>query len=137
MKQYFNLKLDEDRLVFQADINYFVITVLLFYIKNEKSYLPIKKAIKLQIICLFEKEERIEKRSSKSENVLLLFDIIVCPYLDAKFKREVLSLFGVTSANEQNIILNFKNVRKYWFTKWNNFNFAKELEAKIANELAY
>jgi len=137
LKQYFNLKLDEDRLVFQADINYFVITVLLFYIKNEKSYLPIKKAIKLQIICLFEKEERIEKRSSKSENVLLLFDIIVCPYLDAKFKREVLSLFGVTSANEQNIILNFKNVRKYWFTKWNNFNFAKELEAKIANELAY
>jgi len=27
-------------------------------------------------------------------------------------------------------ILNFKKEKKYWFTKWDNFNLSKELTAK-------
>jgi hypothetical protein len=32
-------------------------------------------------------------------------------------------------------MLNFKKEKKYWFTKWDNFNLAKELTAKKSLEV--
>jgi hypothetical protein len=86
---------------------------------------------------LIESEKNINKRKKKTELVLLLFDLMVCPYLDVEYKRKILTLFNISDKNIQNEILKFKRNQKYWFTKWENFNFSKEIKAKVANEPAY
>ena len=69
-----------------------------------------------------------------TEATLLLFDVLVCTYLDTKFKREALIAFGITAKVEQDHLINFKKKQKYWFTKWDKFNCLDEIEAKIAHE---
>lgn len=135
--KYFKINESQKKCEFIYPANYFVLTVLLFYIKNTKNYMCIKYAIKNRIVELIKSEKNINKRNTRAENVLLLFDIIVCPYLGTMYKREILKLFNIINSNEQNDILHFKSLNKYWFTKWDNFNFDKEIKAKIANELAY
>jgi hypothetical protein len=36
--------------------------------------------------------------------------------------------------NTHDSVIHFKKTQKYWFTKWDNFNFAKELRAKRSLE---
>ena len=135
--KYFKISEDKGKCAFSYPVNYFVLTVLLFYIRNTKEYKCIMITIKDGIRKLIKNEKNLEKRKARAEQILLLFDLIVCPYLDAKFKREVMKLFKIYDVKIQDNILQFKNHQKYWFTKWDNFNFAKEIEAKIANEPAY
>ena len=137
--KYFKLeeiKVEEDSInikyKFPYKPNYFVITVLLFYIRNIKSFRPIKLAL---MESLREKIESVEKykRTKYSELIIMLFDLIVCPYLDNNFKRELLRLFGLEKKYHENL-LGFKIFQKYWFTKWDKFNLAKEIKAKKALE---
>ncbi|HEX7870549.1 MAG TPA: antiviral reverse transcriptase Drt3b, partial [Chryseobacterium sp.] len=114
-------------------LNYFCVTSLLFYIGNIKIYDEIKTALKVYIkLCISEIDE--DKRKVNCELVMLLLDLIVCPYLDNNFKTELLSLFGVNSADSGSI-LNFRKHQKYWFVKWENFNLAKELNSKVSEEV--
>jgi hypothetical protein len=65
----------------------------------------------------------------------LFFDLISCPYLNEdgfKFKRQVLTLFGVKT--EKLEFIEFVVKQKYWFTKWNNFNLLEEMNAKSSLE---
>lgn len=113
--------------------NYFVITVLLFYIRNIHGFEEIKKAIKVAIKVKIQSVD-IDKRKKTTELTLLFFDILVCPFIDNKFKREMMDLFEIPVHLHTDII-NFKKVKKYWFTKWDNFNLAKELTAKKSLEV--
>ncbi len=131
--KYFQIVVDSNQeMNFVHEPNYFVITVLLFYIRNAKDYSDLREIIKKSILQRILREKESKNRST--ECVLIVFDILVCPYLEAKFKREVLGLFLIIDSEEQNLLLNFYKRQKYWFTKWDNFNFADELEAKIAHE---
>jgi hypothetical protein len=67
-----------------------------------------------------------------SELVFLLFDILTCPYLDITYKQEILTLHGVTDPSIQIEII---EMRKHWFTKWTDFDFGKELDAKHSQEV--
>ncbi|MGA9651481.1 antiviral reverse transcriptase Drt3b, partial [Pedobacter sp.] len=131
--KYFGFKrLETGELNFDFMPNYFVITVLLFYIRDAKAYIEITDLIKS---CILEKLKNVEgEKGMDTEITLLLFDILVCPYLGAKFKRKMLAEFGITKALEQDHLINFKKRQKYWFTKWDKFNFLDEIEAKIAHE---
>jgi len=131
--KYFGLKRsNSNALEFDFMPNYFVITVLLFYIRDAKAYLEITDLIKS---CIIKKIEDIDgEKGMDTEATLLLFDVLVCPYLDAKFKREALVAFGITVGMQQDHLINFKKRQKYWFTKWDKFNFLDEIEAKIAHE---
>ncbi|SDQ91101.1 antiviral reverse transcriptase Drt3b [Flagellimonas zhangzhouensis] len=130
-----NKSYDPKRYKFKNEINYFVITVLLFYLKDIKEYRGLKVVIKESIR---KKIGAIKKgqRTKYSELVLLFFDLIACPYLkenDNKFKKEILTCFGVDKANHQEFI-NFVERQRYWFTKWDNFNLLEELNAKSSLE---
>ena len=137
--KYLNLniiKKDDDSLdyEFKNEINYFVITVLLFYFKDIKQYSLLKEAVKKAIIIKITGIEE-NKRTKHSELVLLFFDLISCPYLneqDFKFKRQVLTLFGVKT--EKLEFIKFVVKQKYWFTKWDNFNLLEEMNAKSSLE---
>jgi len=130
LRQYFCIDKDfNGKLSYAGDLNYFTITVLLFYIGNKKRYLSLKNFICSHIT---ERFKSTNQNGIRSELVLLLFDIISCPYLDITYKRSILALNGVSNPTLQDQIINY---RKYWFTKWDNFNFGEELDAKHSQEV--
>jgi hypothetical protein len=111
-------------------LNYFCIITLLFYIGDKKRYDNLREAIKSYIS---KKYINVKNTGFKeTELVLLLFDTISCPYLDAKFKLNLLQQCGIESRKLREGII---SKRKYWFTKWSNFKFLKELEAKKGLEV--
>jgi len=133
--KYFKIKTNSktNSLEFEFEPNYFTITILLFYIRNIADFINIKKVIKTSILNKI-KENDADKRKKKTELVLLFLDILVCPFIDNKFKREMMLLFDIQS-NYHTEIINYKKTQKYWFTKWDNFNLAKELTAKKSLEV--
>lgn len=158
---YFNINQDKDgEFTFENELNYFSITVLLFYVKNIQQYESIKNALKIHIEQKFKSSTK-ENWGGNTELVLLILDIISCPFLDNKvsptkmnklkleqddnkkkkltrdilnekyeFKKNLLTLCGI-SDNHTDII----EFQKYWFTKWTDFDFGKELAAKRSQEV--
>ena len=126
---YFNI----DQKVKSRDhcLNYFSITVLLFYIGNKKRYRDIKDTLKEHIRCKFEKVQK-NNRIKMTELTILLFDLLSCPFLEDDYKKELLEYYDITNVSEVNKIVARKD---YWFTKWDNFDFGKELEAKKSLEV--
>lgn len=130
--QHFNIDNSEDKpLSTKGELNYFAITVLLFYMKNKKRYIKINDFLKSHIFAKFEKLT-VKSLEQSTELTLLLFDCLTCPYLDLPFKRKLLSLYEISDKDMQlKIITN----RTYWFTKWTNFDFGRELDSKHSQEV--
>ena len=160
---YLNIKINEDdSLQFLNNLNYFSITVLLFYIKDIKIYKPILNELKKYILETY-RAHKITGWRDKSELVLLLMDLLACPYLNNKvsddleekvkdarerksrnlkiyvkefknekykFKKELLNLIEINK--NQTLII---EQEKFWFTKWTDFDFGLELEAKRSQEV--
>lgn len=127
--KYFNLNINSKK--YRYDFNYFSISVLLFYIENKTRYSAFKKILKENIKQKFKKINK-DSRFKMAELIILLFDLLVCPYLDDDFKKDLLGYYDIIDASEQNQIL---SRREYWFTKWKDFDFGKELEAKKSQEV--
>ena len=116
----------------EIHLNYFSIVVLLFYIENRQRYTEAKEIIKASVLEKFEACSS-QKRTKTTELILLLFDLLACPYLDRPFKDKLLTLFEVPKDLELRTVMIGK--RKNWFTKWTDFDFGKELEAKKSQEV--
>jgi hypothetical protein len=67
-----------------------------------------------------------------TELVLLLLDMMTCPYIEKVIKKELLRFYGVSVNNTQDNIIEFS---KYWFIKWQGFNLAEEIEMKKSQEV--
>ncbi len=127
--KYFNLDIDAKKAKYE--FNYFSISVLLFYIGKKSRYSNFRNMLKENIKHKFTKVEE-DNRFRMAELIILLFDLLACPYLDDNFKKDLLRCYDVTDASEQNQILSRQG---YWFTQWDNFDFIKELEAKKSQEV--
>jgi len=112
------------------DLNYFSIVILLFYIEGKVRYSSIVKTLKK---IIFEKIEsvRAENRRNTTELILLLLDMLSCPYLDDIYKLALIDLFEVDAASKAGML----KLSSEWFIKWNNFDFGKSLEAKRSQEV--
>ena len=75
------------------------------------------------------------ERKRNSELTILTADMMTCPFVDDAYKQTLLSLMGITEIEEQKMILRFAKKQKYIFTRWTMFNFNKELQAKISQEV--
>lgn len=123
-------------------LNYFSIVVPIYYIGHSQKYNKLKKAI-LEYSLSYVKEWPIEKRGKSSEIVHLLLDMLACPYVDFEYKKKLLFLCRVTSSYNENknllnnakLIIDFHKHHKYWFTRWDRFDLAKELENKKSQEV--
>ncbi len=126
IEKYFHLDDVKDG---KIKLNYFSITVLLFYIKNIKRYKDIKKILINHIII---KLKNLSKGAlyKNTETILLLLDLIVCPYLEMRFRKKILKIFNINKKQKKII-----DKQKYWFTKWSDFNYIKEIQAKISQEV--
>lgn len=120
----------EKTIVFSDDMNYFSITSLLFYMKDKVRYSRARLAIKKTIRKKFESSS--QNRSKDSELIHLLLDCISCPYLSEHFRKSLLKIYGVSGSRLQNEMM---NITPSWFTKWRDFHFSKELDAKQSDEV--
>lgn len=120
-------------------LNYFSIVVLLYYFGHSKKYPTLKTAL-LNYIEKYIKSFPVEKRGKSSELTHLILDLIACPYIKDIYKIKIYSIYkNYTLKSEllsvrKLIYFNKKHV-KYWFTKWERFNLAKELEYKKSQEV--
>lgn len=126
-----------------CQLNYFSIVVLLYYIGHSKKYEEVKDAL-IIYIDNFTRSFPIEKRGKSSEATHLILDLLACPFLTRKSKRTFFLTYkesktlaeiksNITAFNK---ILDYqKKYVKYWFTKWERFNLAKELEYKKSQEV--
>lgn len=120
-------------------LNYFSIVVLLFYIGHSKKYPQIKVALNAYIENYI-KSFPIEKRSKSSELTHLILDLLACPFISDIFKIKIYSIYKNYSTKKEilsarKVIYFHKKNIKYWFTKWERFNLAKELEYKKSQEV--
>jgi hypothetical protein len=140
--KYFNIKItDSISTKFEiANLNYFSITVLLFYIKDAERYKHLRYALMSYVTNIFKVEGKINIKK-KAELVFLLLDMLTCPYLDDqtvvdkerkyRYKKKLLSLAGVEASNHIAMI----EKENFWFTKWTDFEFNSELESKRSQEV--
>ena len=140
--KYFNIVTDDtNENKFEiSTLNYFSITVLFFYIKDAERYKYLRYELMKYVTCLFKNAGRDNIRK-KAEMVFLLMDMLTCPYLDDntksikdekyRYKKKLLSIAGVDSVNHIGII----EKEKFWFTKWTDFQFGRELESKRSQEV--
>lgn len=114
-----------------SGLNYFSLTVSLFYMKNKKRYKDLRDCIVTEIVEQF-KAVDIEARRERTELIFLLFDSLTCPYITSDVKKELLSLYSIKDSSQQAKII---KERANWFINWSNFDFGKELDAKKSQEV--
>lgn len=115
------------------NMNALSITLLLYYFSNKAKYSELKRMV------IEKARERIASTATElcnktSEIVILLLDLMACPYLEDKEKRKIGNAFGLKGNETNNLLSYFKNGR-YMFTNWNKLNVTKELNAKISQEV--
>ncbi|KZS39980.1 hypothetical protein AWE51_10085 [Aquimarina aggregata] len=123
-------------------LNYFSIVVLFYYIGYSEKFPLIKDAL-IDYTYKYIKNYPREKRGKSSEIAHLMLDLFACPFLGLRIKAKILYLYrdgknladyNSALAETKKLIL-FHKKHKYWFTKWERFNLAKELENKKSQEV--
>lgn len=118
------------------ELQYFTIIHILFYIKNGRRYESIKLFIKQEILNKYKSQLKRKKATTDdTQLILLLFDLLACPYLDDSFKHSLLTLYEITDSSVRSGIIEYSRKKKHWFTKWTGSNFSKALEAKKGQEV--
>ena len=136
LAEYFNIEKKHGHYTSKTNLNYLSYTVLLFYMRNKVRYTDLRRYIEDEI----KKSFKINKNllNKKAELIMLLFDLVSCPFVSRETKTQLLSEYQINDQIEQNQILNYKN--KYgesqlWFTTWQKFDFGKELDSKQSQEV--
>ncbi|MCV4267285.1 antiviral reverse transcriptase Drt3b [Pseudomonas capsici] len=119
----------EQDLQLRSTLSYFSIVTLLFYIENKKRYRSLRKALERHVIERFELKK--DSLVGDSEMIHLAMDLIACPFIDKSVKKAILCYYEVPQSN----LATFIQANEYWFTKWGDFDFSKELDAKVGQEV--
>ncbi len=115
------------------DLNYFQITVLLFFIDNSSKYNILRKSVEDDVINQYKSEA---SPFIRADLTYLFFDFIKCPWVNKGTKKELIKIClekqnGVNPNNQEiNRIFNF--ITKYeWFFNWSSdISLEHELEKK-------
>ena len=117
-------------------LNYFTISVGLFYMKDKVRYRKLRREI---VSAALDKIRlHSETKYQEAELVYLLFDLISCPYVSESKKIEALNMFDVSEKLLASRIIRYVESEGSvgsWFTNWSNFDFGKELDAKRSFEV--
>lgn len=114
-------------------MNALVIILLLYYYGASDKYLKQRKGL-VRIIKKKYLDEPEETRNKTAELVILLLDLLACPYFRSGDRRTICSLMGI-SAKKQLIVEQYLKTRRFMFTRWTNVNLTKELGAKVSLEV--
>lgn len=111
------------------EIDYFSVITLLFYVGKKVRYSEIRAALEDCVLERFAKNR--ESLVGSSEMTHLALDLLVCPYISRTTKESILGYYGVAGSD----LSRLQSYNDYWFTKWDKFDFSKELDAKVSQEV--
>ena len=117
-------------------LNYFSITVALFYMRDKIRYNDLRRH--LVNVALEKIRKRSETCTKDAELVFLLFDLVSCPYIENMNKLKALEMFGICDTSLASDIVQYIGTQgkpQMWFTNWLSFDFGKELDAKLGHEV--
>ena len=126
------IKLFIDNSGLQYDL--FACIILLYYYANHECYNDEKNLLENKILKKYGLVAESERKRN-SELTILTADLMTCPFVDDAYKRNLLTLIGITEIKDQKMIIRFAKKQKYIFTRWTMFNMNKELQAKISQEV--
>lgn len=103
----------------------------MFYTRNFKKYKNLRRTIIEQITAKFDyyNPNQIKRNT---ELLMLLLDLIKCPYIDIKLKRKLLTKFDIQDPSLQSQLI---KLNKFWFIKWTNFDLIREIDWKKGFEV--
>lgn len=121
---------DTGNYVRSSSMSHFSITALLFYIKDKVRYVKLKTFLEAHIIT---KLEHVAAYCNKdAEALIMLLDIVVCPYISSSTKTRIGEIFKLDATALSAI----QSSNDHWFTAWGNkFDLGKELDAKRSREV--
>ncbi|HDZ07861.1 antiviral reverse transcriptase Drt3b [Pseudohongiella sp.] len=127
--RYFGIVDRKGNVVVEKDLNYFSIVVLLFYVENKKRYDFVKKPVEDFILEKYKKNS--ETIGIDSEITHMTLDLMACPYISSQCKNSILAANDVPKEFRKKVI----SYCSTWFTKWSGYDFAKELDAKVSQDV--
>ena len=125
----FGFELQDSQYQVRSGLNYFAIVTLLFYIENKSRYALLRMALEVHILERFSLKQ--DSLVGDSEMLHLALDLTACPFVSDETKVKVLGMYGLPA----NYLLRIQKYSDYWFTKWGDFDFSKELDAKVSQEV--
>jgi len=129
LSRSFGFELFADEYQAKAKLNYFSIVTLLFYIGHKSRYAKLLVGLENYIVEKF--QIKSESLSGDSEMTHLALDLLSCPYISQALKKKILQFYRMP----WNELSRMKNYSRHWFTKWEEFDFSKELDAKVSQEV--
>ncbi|KTE18765.1 reverse transcriptase [Sphingopyxis sp. H050] len=111
-------------------MNHFSVTILLSYIKDKVRYAKLKIFIEAHIIAKLEYMKA--HCPDDAETLIMLLDLVVCPYISAATKDAIGLIFKLDAAG----LASVQAANDHWFTAWGDkFDLGKELDAKRSREV--
>lgn len=111
-------------------MNHFSITILLSYVKDKVRYAKLKLFIEAHIVAKLEYMKA--HCPNDAETLIMLLDLVVCPYISAATKDAIGQIFGLDAAG----LASVQSANDHWFTAWGDkFDLGKELDAKRSREV--
>lgn len=111
-------------------MNHFSVTVLLSYIKDKVRYAKLKAFLEAHIIAKLEYMKA--HCPNDAETLIMLLDLVICPYISAATKNSLGHIFKLDPAS----LASVQAANDHWFTAWGDkFDLGKELDAKRSREV--
>ena len=111
-------------------MSHFSITILLSYIKDKVRYAKLKTFVEAHIIAKLEHMQAYCQ--DDTEALIMLLDLVICPYISFATKTRIGEIFGLDAAGLSSVQSSNDN----WFTAWGDkFDLGKELDAKRSREV--
>ncbi|WP_371999211.1 RNA-directed DNA polymerase (plasmid) [Tistrella mobilis] len=111
-------------------MNHFSVTILLSYIKHKVRYAKLKDFVEAQILAKLQYMKA--HCPNDAETLIMLLDLIVCPYISNATKGKIGAIFGLDAAG----LAAVQATNDHWFTAWGDkFDLGKELDAKRSREV--
>nr|WP_179209222.1 antiviral reverse transcriptase Drt3b [Haematobacter missouriensis] len=111
-------------------MNHFSVTILLSYIKDKVRYAQLKAFLEAHIIAKLGYMKA--HCPNDAETLIMLLDLVVCPYISTATKDAIGQIFGLDAAG----LASVKSANDHWFTTWGDkFDLGKELDAKRSREV--
>lgn len=134
--KYLGIEYDETKmgsLKSWPKMNALVIILLLYYYGNSVKFLKQRYGLNKIILEKFREEPKLLRRK-KAELIILLLDLMACPFLRAKDREKICGYMGIGGKKQQRIE-KYLSKKKYMFTRWTSVNLTKELGAKVSLEV--
>ncbi|MDZ4036863.1 antiviral reverse transcriptase Drt3b [Burkholderia gladioli pv. alliicola] len=129
LAKYFGFELIEGKYNPPQKIDYFSVVTLFFYVGSKVRYSRLRTALEISVQDRFKLEKGT--LSGNSEMLHLALDMLACPYASAEMKSGILDCYDIPPSDLSHI----QRCSEYWFTKWDRFDFSKELDAKVSQEV--